>query len=415
MSYTILRDVRLIEGGAEAGIREGCDLWLQGERIEAITEARAREPLRGAGEEISCSGLYCLPGLIDMHTHVTSPGEERIQGSDDFRRVLARHGRQALGAGVTTLRDLGGWPEVLLRLRAGAARSPFFPNLVVAGPFLTAPGGHPTTSLFHGLTTLRRAATRELSEPEQACAVVDQLAASGVDFIKVVSTACLIVPQEEAQVPKLRPEVFAAIVAAAHAHGLKVVAHTMTAADVREAVLLGCDGIEHGIVCDAVEATCEPELLDQLRERQICYVPTLAAIEQLAPRFLEQAMQNARRLAEHGVLIGVGSDAGNPGVSFGTGLLRECELLFAAGIPPAQIIAAATSSAAAQLGRGTLLGRLSPGYQADLLLLRANPLEYPGNLRQIEAVFKAGCCVASRPASVFRRQRSSASFQEPLS
>ncbi|MBE3565385.1 MAG: amidohydrolase family protein [Thermogemmatispora sp.] len=414
MSYTILRDVCLVEGASQEGVRKGCDLWLRGGSIEAITDSRARLPLKGEGEEIPCSGLYCLPGLIDMHTHVTSPGEERIEGSDDFRRLLAEHGRQALGAGVTTLRDLGGWPEVLLRLRAGVARSPFFPNLVVAGPFLTAPGGHPTIGLFHGLSALRRAATRELSEPEQARAVVDQLAASGVDFIKVVSTACLIVPQEETKVPKLRPEIFATIVAAAHARGLKVVAHTMTAADVREAVQVGCDGIEHGIVCDEIDA-CGPELLAQLRSRRICYVPTLAAIEQLAPRFLGQAMQNARRLAENGVLIGVGSDAGNPGVPFGAGLLRECELLFAAGIPPAQIIAGATSCAAEQLGRGGQLGHLSPGYQADLLLLRANPLEHPNNLRQIEAVFKAGCCVAARPASVFRRQRPSASFQESVS
>ncbi|WP_376796031.1 amidohydrolase family protein [Thermogemmatispora sp.] len=413
MNSTVLRDICLIEGGAEAQLRRGCDLWLQGERIQAITEAHEHLPLKAeeGGEEILCSGLYCLPGLIDMHTHLTSPSEERLESGDDFRRLLAAHGRQALAAGVTTLRDLGGLPEVLFRLRAGAARGPLFPNLVMAGPFLTARGGHPTADLFHGLTALRRAATRELSEPEQARAVVEQLAVSGVDFIKVVSTACLVIPQEEVQVPKLRPEVLAAIVEAAHARGLQVVVHTMTAADVREAVQLGCDGVEHGIVCDDVEI-CDPDLPALLSSRRVCYVPTLAAIERLAPRFLGLAMKNARLLAESGVLLGVGSDAGNPGLPFGAALLRECELLFAAGIPPAQIIAGATSQAALQIGRGDQLGRLLPGYQADLLLLRANPLDHPGNLRQVEAVFKAGRCIAARPTSAFRRRSASTSFQE---
>jgi imidazolonepropionase-like amidohydrolase len=411
MTYTVLRDVRVIEGAGEVRLQEGLDLWLAGETIQAITASHERVPLHDEGEEIACDGLYCLPGLIDMHTHVTSPGEERIQEGADFRRLIANHGRQAFSAGVTTLRDLGGMPELLLRLRAGAARTPSFPNLVIAGPFLTAPGGHPTASLFHGLTALRRAATRELSESEQAREVVARLATIGVDCIKVVSTACLVVPQEEAHVPKMRPEVFAAIVEAAHARGLKVVVHTITAADVREAVETGCDGVEHGIVRDGAEA-CDAEVIAHLRERRICYVPTLVAIEQLAPRFLAQAMQNARRLAESGVLIGVGSDAGNPGVPFGAALQRECELLFAAGLPPARIIAGATSVAAEQLGRGEQLGRIRAGYQADLLLLRANPLEHPANLKQIEAVFKAGRCVAARPSSPFRRQHLSASLQE---
>jgi hypothetical protein len=67
MSYTVLRDVCLIEGAAEERLREGCDLWLQGERIQAITDARERLPLTGAGEEIRCDDVdveACEPELL---------------------------------------------------------------------------------------------------------------------------------------------------------------------------------------------------------------------------------------------------------------------------------------------------------------------------------------------------------------
>jgi imidazolonepropionase-like amidohydrolase len=386
MQCSVLRAARIMD---KNGSVRTVDIWIEGTRISEISEPGSREMDQASALEMACDGLFCLPGLIDMHTHITAPGDADIQKFQDFFRVLNQHGQGALRAGVTTVRDLGGMPEFLLNLRQKSADNTGFPGVVVAGPLFTAPGGHPTIHVYQGIAVIHQAATRQFDDPQQARGEVHKLAAAGVDLIKVVSTGCLAIPEQNNRVPKMRREVLAAIVEAAHEHGLKVVTHTATAQDVRECVQAGCDGIEHGIVVDG-PAAYDDDLVELLLQRRVCYTPTLVVFEARAPRLLQQAQMNAKRMADAGVIIGAGSDAGNPGVPFGAGLLRELELLREAGIPAAQVIAAATTIAAQQLGQQDRLGAVLPGYQADLVLLEGNPLEDFSALRHARHTLRLG-------------------------
>lgn len=400
MQRSVLRNVQVVEGSGSA---RPADVWIEGTTISDVCEPGSRGDTGVPTLELPCDGLFCLPGLIDMHVHITAPGDADIQRFQDFFRVLNQHGQDALSAGVTTVRDLGGMPEFLLELRQKTAASTDFPGVVVAGPLFTAPGGHPTIHVYQGISAIHQAATRQFDDPQQAAAEVHKLAAAGVDLIKVVSTGCLAIPEQNNRVPKIRWKVLAAIVEAAHAHGLKVVTHTATAEDVRECVQAGCDGIEHGIVLDGPEAYGD-DLVALMVQRQVCYTPTLVVFEARAPRLLKQAQMNAKRLAEAGVILGAGSDAGNPGVPLGAGLLRELALLHSAGIPAGQVIAAATVVAAQQLGRQDRLGMVLPGYQADLVLLEANPFEQLSTLSHPRYTLRNGRLRArNRPGAPLSR------------
>jgi imidazolonepropionase-like amidohydrolase len=108
------------------------------------------------------------------------------------------------------------------------------------------------------------------------------------------------------------------------------------------------------------------------------------------PGFLDMAQKNLKRLADAGVKIGFGTDTGPPGRFPGYGEHWEMELMVEAGLTPAQIITAASKTAAEFLGAGKDLGTIERGHWADLIVLGANPLDDIRNTRRIEAVYIAG-------------------------
>lgn len=101
-------------------------------------------------------------------------------------------------------------------------------------------------------------------------------------------------------------------------------------------------------------------------------------------------MDNVRAVYAGGAPVVAGTDGGNPGVMFGLSLLREVELLHRSGLSAADALAAATYQAARYVRRAEALGRLAPGYVADVVVLARNPLEDPGALRELGAVVRSG-------------------------
>lgn len=217
-----------------------------------------------------------------------------------------------------------------------------------------------------------------------------------------------------------------AAVEEAHAQGLRVAAHATQREIARRMVAAGADILVHSVD----DRPIDPGLLAQMRANHVLYIPTLgvapryaevlgqrlrlspyeralgdpaaiASLDDLAwlfpsrvrgsrPPDTRKARENLLRVHEAGITIAAGSDAGNIGTLHGPALHRELELMVGAGLAPAEVLAAATRGGAQIMGRSSELGRLAPGFRADLLVLKDSPLTDIRNTRRIDLVMING-------------------------
>ena len=341
---------------------------VRGQRIVAVG---ARVAVPEGAREIDLRRYTALPGLIDLHTHVTyywdrtpgttplRPGKRRTP--EETADVAAENAKRTLETGVTTIRDLGasGGADILMRDRV-AAGTLAGPRMFVAGRGVSAGrGGGPASDAIAG--------------------EVDARIKAGSDWIKVYASRGSFDSVETTQT--LTFEQIKAIVDAAHAGGRKVAVHSYGASGVKDAVRAGADSIEHGIELD-------DETLADMVKRRTVWVPTIdhnryyvdskedygfsdAAIPPLR-EYIEKNLDSTRRAFKAGVRLGMGSDAVYTGFGQNT---RELEWFVKAGMTPAQALQTATTTAADLLGKADALGRIKPGYLADLIGIEGDPLD----------------------------------------
>lgn len=414
MSQLVIRGGLLFDG-SEARPRQNDAIVIEGERIARLD---ASGPILDGGRLIDASGLAILPGFVDLHVHFGAPVGRDVQRSLprliwDYARHRPGHRRAFLDAGVTAIRSLGDVvdsPRDILDLKRRAARADFLgPRVFAAGPLFTAPGGHPAATIYRGSRFLVRHATRQVSGVQIACSAVQGLARRGVDGIKAVYDSL------GGTFPRLDVELLQAIVDESHRLGLWVSVHTGSADEVREAVLVGADTIEHGATDGSLLKT---DTIELMRSRGVTYVPTLVALEatvrlaasgkkpgqftddlwrsflgrihRLGPDPLRSPLENVRAAVTAGVRIGAGTDAQGPHMAFGASLHREQELLVQAGLSPLQALQAATSIAATALRADCDLGTVAVGKLADLVLVQGQPWERIGDVRNVRLVLRGG-------------------------
>ena len=327
-------------------------------------------------ERIDVRGRTVLPGLVDLHIHLTSPELDRgeqvgparipglilddVRGFPDARRAFLRHG-------VTAVRSLGDDHARVMDLRRQLRENEIEgPRLFTSGPLFTTPGGHPVVTIGVAPTsgTVRLPAT-----PDEARRMVADLAASKVDLIKVVQERGT--PRRALQ--PIAPPVLAAVVGEAHRHGLPVTAHWGTPDDLREALAAGVDGLEH-VELRGADDGWPPEALATMVARRIPLTPTLAVTAAALPEETHRTLrQRTKEFHDAGGRVVLGTDAGMPGVPFGASVHRELALLVDAGLTPGEALRAATSEAAKVL-RTTELGSVEKGRAADLLVVKGDPL-----------------------------------------
>jgi imidazolonepropionase-like amidohydrolase len=332
------------------------ELWIVGARMMGSAKPSAVHvradrivslggtPPPGA-KVIDAAKLVLAPAVLDAHVHLAFAGEPIAVA------------RQELRCGIAAVLDLGA-PEGLLR-QLGMLQL----KVVASGPLLTAPRGYPTQSWGAGGYGL------ELSSGVDARAAVARLAGAGVRFIKLAF---------DPRFALLAPEVARAAADEAHRRGLLVAAHALDAGSVRRALEAGADVLGHTPI-----EPLPPELLD--RAARLTVISTLQAFGAGEP-----ALENLRQLHARGARIVYGTDLGNEGTAPGIDA-RELALLARAGLSPAEVIRAATESAAALLGLGQL-GRLAPGAAASLLALPEDPLVDPAALARPAWVLIEGVC-----------------------
>lgn len=365
----------LVEDGA-ALVRDGSVVWA-GPRTQAPAEA-------GSARRVDHPGATILPGLVETHAHLShgspplSPptlATERHQVPWDVLSSL--HTARVLASqGVTTVQSLGAryFTDVTLReaVSAGVVQSP---RIVASGPQITTTGGH---SWRNG---------GEVDSLDDIRHTVREHHKWGVDVVKVMATGGFMTEGSAPWNPQFSTEELRVLVGEAHRLGKHTAAHAHGTEGIRRSMEAGIDYIAHASFTGEDGVTgFNPHLADEMAERgtfvDVSAVPTFPPVEG------EHFGARARELWEHGVGIVTGSDIG--AVLPPEGYLWVLEQLAASGIPPREVLVAATSRAAASVGLAGVTGALLPGYDADLIVVGGNPLEDIADLRDLRLVLLRG-------------------------
>ncbi|ATY10859.1 amidohydrolase family protein [Amycolatopsis sp. AA4] len=349
---------------------------------------------------VDCAGATLLPGMFDCHVHVTVSDLgllQRVQKPFSYQFYeAARNLWTTLKLGITTVRDAAG-ADLGIKQAVADGLIPG-PRLEIAIGLISPTGGHGDGWMPSGhcvpLSLPHPGRPSALADgPDEMRRVARTLLRAGADVLKVCTTGGVLSPRDDPRHSQFTPEELDVLVAEATMQGRAVMAHAQGAEGVKNAVRAGIRSIEHGIYLD-------DEAIELMLAHGTWLVPTLVApvnviraaaagaalpdaVVQKAKEVAEVHLDSVRRAAEAGVRIAMGTDSGvGP---HGTNL-EELELMRSAGMSPADVLVAATSSAARLLGKDAELGRLAPGYRADLVVVSGDVYDFPalaGNVREV--------------------------------
>ena len=411
-------------------------LVMDGDHIAAI----GPKVLPPDARKIDCTGKFILPGYIDTHIHFFQSGDlfTRPDGADlnsvrpykdevawvksHVNDVFARY----LRSGITSVVDVGG-PFWNFWVRGTANQTQKAPRVAVAGPLIS--------SVSREELDLGDPPIVKIDTPDQARDFVRALAKLKPDLVKI-----WYIVDKDHPVESFQPIVRATI-EESQAHKIRVAVHATELETARAAVEEGAHVLVHSVTHKPVDDA----FVKLLKDRHTIPCPTLVVFERYGRTFSHQlnltpeekawgnpevitsldvtkipqdklpqrikdalakpdetlsrikktydvALPNLKRLEDAGVTIAAGTDAGNIGTIHGPALSREFQLMQEAGLTPMQILQSATGNAAKLFGgdTGAHIGKVQPGYLADLVILDSNPLDDIAHASDIDTVIKNG-------------------------
>lgn len=349
---------------------------------------------------------FCLPGLMDMHTHLTHEHsskrylEKYELNEADVTLNAVVFAQRTLNAGFTTVRDVGDEFNVSVALKKAINQGKVNgPRVFTAAKSLATTGGHadpsngyrdhifPHTTPKHGVVNGSSDAMRAVRQRYQ----------DGADLIKITATGGVLSQAASGDNAQFSEDELKALIATANDYGFKVAAHAHGKAGMLRAIEAGVASIEHGTYLD-------DEVIKAMKKHGTFLVPTLIAgdwvtekskVDGFFPAVVAQKAATIgpviagsfNRAFKAGVKVALGTDSG---VSEHGRNGEEFGLMVKNGMTPAQSLQAGTIHAAELLGQADSLGQVKVGYWADLVVVDQNPLENIEVMTDVKVVIKGG-------------------------
>jgi imidazolonepropionase-like amidohydrolase len=344
-----------------------------------------------------------MPGLIDLHTHLSGdPGgdfrDAAVNPAEWYSFVAAKNARITALAGFTTIRDLGARSDQVMQSLRRATAEGFVPGprIIASTRTIAIVGGHGDTNGFNEHVNDALDNDFSCTGPIECSEKVRLASKYGADLIKITATGGVLSQQGRGLEAHFTDAEMRAIVKAANSLGLEVAAHAHGARGIEAAAKAGVQTIEHGTYIDEAAGKA-------MRENGTVLIPTLMAFQGIKQRLgkgiytpvVEDKVQQVAAFAEsiieraimYDVKVAFGTDAG----VFSHGLnAGELALMRNGGMSDREVLASATTGAAEVLGMEDEIGRIAPGFSADIIAVKGNPLEDVSVLENVDWVMVRG-------------------------
>lgn len=402
---------------AKGSIRDSVTVGVQNGKITSISQASAQLPSHPGFSVIDCTGQYLCPGLIDSHVHLIAvPGFTDLNsafGNPESVSLLRQPYvcSQMLHRGFTTIRDCGGAHSAIKEAIADGVFPG--PRLFIAGHALSQSGGHADYRNKHDHSACCGGATNGLGRvcngvPQCMQAVREEIRC-GSDFIKIMGSGGVSSPTDKIDHLQFTGEEIRAIVQCAKNAGTYVTAHAYTPEAIKHCVENGVKGIEHGNFLDR-------ETAQLMVKNEVYLTPTLVTYDQMASskwtgylppesqskntEVLDAGLRALQVAHENGVKICFGTDLLGP-----LGAAQTHEFAIRAKVLPSlEVLRSATLNPARMLRQESSIGQILEGFEADILILSANPLEDVTILdkpdQYVNGVMKEGRVYKSRTSAI---------------
>ena len=402
MKYVII-NAKLLNGHRDMHVEEGKYIYVSEGKIEKITKS-----LEDGYDIVDLEGKYILPGLINMHVHLAGNGAHSGKQKDNKKTVdflfsnpvtkaiayqmVCNFAKLELYGGVTTIRTVGGLKDLDTRLRneikAGKKTGP---TILAANEGITVEGGHMAGSV-----------ARVAKNNEEAKRFVEASYAQGVDLLKLMVTGGVLDAKEKG-VPgemKMPEDMIQTICKKAHQLGLLTSAHVESTEGVKAALRNGVDSIEHG-------AKPDQEMIDLFKEKKAFLITTLSPALPFAlfdpsvskvddtqlfngKMVFDGIVECSKAALENHIPVGLGNDVGCPWITQ-YDFYRELVYFHKyVGVTNGFALYTATLQNAILAGISDVTGSIDAGKQADMIVVKENPLDDLNALKNIDIVFTKG-------------------------
>ncbi len=391
--------------GTSNSLQENVTIVVEDNKIKAVKKGFAEAQEGDTVIDLKTSTV--MPGLMDMHVHLSSQHGgpqtylERFSLNEaDYALRAANYAKITLDSGFTTVRNLGdGYNETVALRNAISKGYATGPRIYTVAKSIATTGGHadPSNGLSHLLRPDVGPKQGVVNGEAEAREAVRTRYQDGADLIKITATGGVLSVAKSGQNPQFMADELEAIVETAKDYGMTVAVHAHGKEGMKRAIEAGVDSIEHGTYMD-------DEIRKLMKKHGTYYVPTILAgkfvadkakIDGFFPELVRPKaaaigplIQNTFEQAHKaGVKIAFGTDSG---VSAHGDNAQEFSLMVEAGMKPADALLSATVNSANLLGISDILGTLEEGKLADIVAVQGNPLDDISLMESVSFVMKDG-------------------------
>ena len=390
--------------GTGTSLRNNVTIVIDGNKIAEVKDGYAKAG--NDDEVIDLKNSTVLPGLMDMHVHLSSqsgPGaylERYTKNEADYALTAANYAKKTVHAGFTTVRNLGDSYNETVALRKAIDKGLLEgPRIYTAAKSIATTGGHadPSNGMARVIRPDTGPASGVVNGTAEAREAVRQRYQDGADVIKITATGGVLSVAKSGQNPQFMDDELQAIVETANDYDMTVAVHAHGKEGMKRAIKAGVTSIEHGTYMDE-------EAMNLMKEHNTYYVPTIMAGKFVAEKakidgyFPDLVRPKAKEIGpliqdtfkkahNAGVNIAFGTDSG---VSAHGDNAQEFGFMVEAGMSEADALLSATKHAAAMLKIDDQLGSVESGKLADIIAVNGNPIEDISVMESVTFVMKDG-------------------------